>query len=201
MNRELLQQALNMIDKLIWALEKHLYIKAPCDAEPLMEALRQELAKSEQDRESDRKRFPDEAFNRWLDEGVSDSGHTVWDMIGNIFDAWAAWENRPFYGKQDHGFDRTASHMAGEYVDTAEQEPVAWYRPSKDGYDSGFRDHSTVMTCTGRDWSDFIPLYTSPPRKEWVGLTDDEIKNILDCGRGGLIDIKKAEAKLKEKNA
>ena len=27
--------------------------------------------------------------------------------------------------EQDHGFDRTASHMAGEYVDTAEQEPVA----------------------------------------------------------------------------
>ena len=28
--------------------------------------------------------------------------------------------------EQDHGFDRTASHMAGEYVDSAEQEPVAW---------------------------------------------------------------------------
>jgi hypothetical protein len=38
------------------------------------------------------------------------------------------------------------------------------------------------------------------PRKEWVGLTDGEIKNILDCGREGLIDIKKAEQILKEKN-
>ena len=37
-------------------------------------------------------------------------------------------------------------------------------------------------------------------KKEWVGLTDEEIKDILDCGRGGLVDIKKAEAKLKEKN-
>ena len=36
--------------------------------------------------------------------------------------------------------------------------------------------------------------------KEWVGLTDEEIKDILDCGRGGLVDIKKAEQKLKEKN-
>lgn len=44
-------------------------------------------------------------------------------------------------------------------------------------------------------------LYTAPPEKEWVGLTFDEIKDILDCGRGGLIDIKKAEQKLKEKNA
>lgn len=38
-------------------------------------------------------------------------------------------------------------------------------------------------------------------KKEWVGLTDDEIKDILDCGRGGLVDIKKAEQKLKEKNS
>ena len=36
--------------------------------------------------------------------------------------------------------------------------------------------------------------------KTWVGLTDEEIKDILDCGRGGLIDIKKAESKLREKN-
>ena len=43
-------------------------------------------------------------------------------------------------------------------------------------------------------------LYTSPPRKEWQGLTDEEIKDILDCGRGGIVDIKKAEQKLKEKN-
>jgi len=46
-----------------------------------------------------------------------------------------------------------------------------------------------------------IPLFTAPPpKREWVGLTDDEIKNILDCGRGGLVDIKKAEQILKEKN-
>jgi hypothetical protein len=43
-------------------------------------------------------------------------------------------------------------------------------------------------------------LYTAPTKREWVGLTDEEIKNILDCGRGGLVDIKKAEQILKEKN-
>jgi len=36
--------------------------------------------------------------------------------------------------------------------------------------------------------------------KPWQGLTDEEIKGILDCGRGGLVDIKKAEQILKEKN-
>ena len=53
-----------------------------------------------------------------------------------------------------------------------EQEPVRWFRQFGD----------------------------APPKREWVGLTDDEIKNILDCGRGGLVDIKKAEQILKDKN-
>ena len=64
------------------------------------------LAQPEKDRESDRKRFPDEAFNCWLDEGISDAGHTVWDMVGDIYSAWTAWDSRPFYDK------------------TVEQEPV-----------------------------------------------------------------------------
>jgi len=38
------------------------------------------------------------------------------------------------------------------------------------------------------------------PKREWQGLTDEEIKDILDCGRPDLVNIKKAEAKLKEKN-
>jgi hypothetical protein len=37
--------------------------------------------------------------------------------------------------------------------------------------------------------------------REWQGLTDEEIKDILDCGRPDLVNIKKAEAKLKEKNS
>jgi hypothetical protein len=36
--------------------------------------------------------------------------------------------------------------------------------------------------------------------KKWQGLTDEEIKDMLDCGRPNLVDIKKAEQKLKEKN-
>jgi hypothetical protein len=43
-------------------------------------------------------------------------------------------------------------------------------------------------------------LEEAQPKKEWVGLTDEEIKEILDCGRPDLVNIKKAEQKLKEKN-
>ncbi|HDS1649052.1 TPA: hypothetical protein QEL68_000748 [Stenotrophomonas maltophilia] len=42
-------------------------------------------------------------------------------------------------------------------------EPVAWFLPSEHGYDSSFRDHQTIKSCTGNSWTGWIPLYTSPP--------------------------------------
>ncbi len=74
-----------------------------------------------------------------------------------------------------------------------EQEPVAWM----DKEDCGDMTFTLIKPTYDND---FIPLYTAPSRKPWVGLTDEEIKGILDCGRGGLVDIKKAEQILKEKN-
>jgi hypothetical protein len=44
-------------------------------------------------------------------------------------------------------------------------------------------------------------FYTTPPKKEWVGLTDEEIKNSMQ-GHNTQVDFARAiEAKLKEKNA
>ena len=37
-------------------------------------------------------------------------------------------------------------------------------------------------------------------QREWVGLTDEEIKNIMQRWRNGYIDIKDVEQLLKEKN-
>jgi len=54
-------------------------------------------AKPIKDREADRKRFSDEGFNRWLDESISDSGHTVYDLVENVCDAWHGWENSQYY--------------------------------------------------------------------------------------------------------
>ncbi len=56
-----------------------------------------ERAEAPRNREADRARFPDPAFNRWLDEGIADGGWTVWDQIGSTVDAWAGWQNRAFY--------------------------------------------------------------------------------------------------------
>jgi phage FluMu protein Com len=71
-----------------------------------------------------------------------------------------------------------------------EQEPIAWKDKSY-----GNLHH--------QNFGNSIPLYTAPPKREWVGLTDDEI----DAERWGRLEsetfvkgVKWAEAKLKEKN-
>lgn len=56
--------------------------------------------------------------------------------------------------------------------------PVAWMRPSVDGYDAAYRDASAVAAskATGAThWDDngWIPLYTSPARQP---MTDEEIE-------------------------
>ena len=42
--------------------------------------------------------------------------------------------------------------------------------------------------------------YTAPPQRTWVGLTDDEVQNIVDCRRPTVVNIRKAEQLLKDKN-
>lgn len=54
------------------------------------------------DRAAERARFPDEAFNDWLDDTISDAGHTVRDTITNLADAWAAWYSHDAYQPDEH---------------------------------------------------------------------------------------------------
>jgi hypothetical protein len=75
-----------------------------------------------------------------------------------------------------------------------EQEPVAWMEDSIEFY---AKDHPT-NSCT-------IPLYTAPLRKEWVSLSDKDIKNVWDEIKDAVcLDHKTfahaIEAKLKELN-
>jgi hypothetical protein len=73
--------------------------------------------------------------------------------------------------------------------------PVAW----ADKHDIEREGHDFYVNRQ-QPAKDGVPLYTAPPQREWQGLTDEEIKDILDCGRPNLVNIKKAEQKLKEKN-
>lgn len=49
------------------------------------------VVEGKRDREADHLRFPDADFNAWLDAGISDAGHTVYDSISSIEDAWQGW--------------------------------------------------------------------------------------------------------------
>jgi hypothetical protein len=90
----------------------------------------------------------------------------------------------------------------GKRIDPAsiykEPEPVAWEYCGALFYDKeevfAWHERGDIGSTPPK------PLYTAPPQREWQGLTDEEIKDILDCGRPNLINIKKAEQKLKEKN-
>jgi hypothetical protein len=85
------------------------------------------------------------------------------------------------------------------------QEPVAWMTNSEHEYSFDYK-FNWLQTPLHN-----IPLYTAPPRKEWVGLTDDEIHKIIDdctpdnAEQDELNDfaraVRFAEFKLKEKNS
>ena len=72
-----------------------------------------------------------------------------------------------------------------------EQEPVAWV------YNGILHEFDPSEFAT----SEVKPLYTAPPKREWVGLTDAEVESWR--GNYDFFDsalVREVEAKLKEKN-
>jgi hypothetical protein len=84
---------------------------------------------------------------------------------------------------------------AGKMVQPV-QEPVAWITPDGEGFRIRF---SAPTNDVPLGWD---ALYTTPPKREWVGLTDEEIIKIHDAWTGKNIGFITGlvEAKLKEKN-
>jgi len=80
-----------------------------------------------------------------------------------------------------------------------EQEPVAW--ASKREL-ARIKDFDSTIYANG-DFDGAVPLYTQPPRREWQGLTEEEVKDLAgeDDIFGAIVEFARAiEAKLKEKN-
>jgi hypothetical protein len=102
-------------------------------------------------------------------------------------------------------FEREAIKAALE----AKDEPVAWMRTSGTG--SPVVTEALLAEMPEMRWNFQQPLYTTPPQRQWVGLTDGEIEVIealkappvhpdfIDCD--DWMDFARAiETKLKEKN-
>jgi hypothetical protein len=74
-----------------------------------------------------------------------------------------------------------------------EQEPVCW--TVADGWVYA-NDTSQIGTSKEVNWQ---TLYTAPPKREWVGLTDEDMEALF-LNEDGVRFARYIEAKLREKN-
>ena len=78
-----------------------------------------------------------------------------------------------------------------------EQEPIAWMSPSWiDPNTRGWQSDS-FESIPIEGW---LPIYTTPPQRTWVGLTDEEENEYNYLGPDMHWVIQEIAAKLKEKN-
>ena len=94
-----------------------------------------------------------------------------------------------------------ATLVAKKALETKDEPFEYWNAVGWFGYDTGVG--AWFETNKGDD--DSIPLYKEPPQREWVGLTEEDLKPICDEWRivyGAWMDdfARDIEAKLKEKN-
>ena len=72
-------------------------------------------------------------------------------------------------------------------------QPVAWISEGGDVSRSKRYMDEMGFKCN--------PLYTAPPKREWVGLTDEEVNELVSrFKRYKYVLLREVEAKLKEKN-
>jgi hypothetical protein len=112
------------------------------------------------------------------------------------------------YGSKAYAAGNQAAHGLRAALAQQEQEPVAWVLTDLDGKPiMEFEAEPFVRlqpSLVGPD-TDWTPLYTHPPRREWQSLTEDEIRtaygNDLKYRDGDYERFARAvEQALKEKN-
>jgi hypothetical protein len=86
----------------------------------------------------------------------------------------------------------------------AKDEPVAWISPTellvmRGNALGGAKDWRVNVGLKPEDGD--VGLYTTPPQRTWVGLTDEEMQSIAFESADALSAVFVAEAKLKDKNS
>ena len=78
------------------------------------------------------------------------------------------------------------------------EEPVAYFNPQEGGF---YWAKPTKIEAPVSVDVEPLPLYTTPQTKEWVGLTNEQIVDLVIKNAGFPTKLAKAiEAKLKAKN-
>ena len=86
-----------------------------------------------------------------------------------------------------------------------EQEPVAWVKTLSEPQPHCVTDLKYMSFADAKASVQYIPLYAAPPKREWVGLTDEEIHEMSNDFEEGYVFLYRSfaaaiEAKLKERN-
>ena len=129
-----------------------------------------------------------------------------------------AWEKRVVKTEHDRAVELGKAYERGWNAALAQQEPVAWMFVNEDGeceqieYGPVFDDPGVTplyaappkrdLTCVcGAVW-DGEQMVHAPRKREWVGLTDDDVFELADTNLydGVLAFAKAIEQALKEKN-
>jgi hypothetical protein len=92
---------------------------------------------------------------------------------------------------------KTYSGGKPNYTQPIEQEPVAYIDVETRNLSWAKLTRWETPTVVKMDK---IPLYTTPPKKEWVGLTTDEVFELASTRLPHGLFAGLIEAKLKEKN-
>ena len=97
------------------------------------------------------------------------------DKVGKAMNALRAALKQPDHTEQNLKMVATCKNSL-----PVQQEPVAWMSPTSDSMIgkvdvSGAAFH--IITTSRRTNNNSIPLYTAPLKREWQGLTDEEIED------------------------
>ena len=100
--------------------------------------------------------------------------------------------------------------MAQDKLAQPEQEPHSWYSKQVDEWmtNKTRKEHERLNSYTHKVGKFDLALYTTPPQRPWVRLTDEEIDAIYEqhhnqygeCESPNFGYERAIEAKLKEKN-
>jgi hypothetical protein len=78
------------------------------------------------------------------------------------------------------------------------QEPVAWMSPSWIDPDTRGWQSDSFESIPIEGW---LPIYTTPPQRTWVSLTDEEVGDLSDFAYANDEEfVRQVEKHLKEKN-
>jgi len=118
--------------------------------------------------------------------------------------AWYDPSNGMVSTDQDSPLFTPLGQVWGLYLkEEAKDEPVAWISPTellvmRGNALGGAKDWRLNVGLKPEDGD--VGLYTTPPQRTWVGLTDEEISELIRATHNTGSLVRAIEAKLKEKN-